>query len=161
MELETKLAEAEKEFIAGAPTREKRSPNEWIPRAPEKYILLFMNEWNGKRTVESSGSMMKRRVKSFAVDPVTWFDSRSVVATHAAMQATYCVTIYLREMRYGTEADEVHGVIQVVNGQTQQLASPVHFISQIQRKNKMAVGSKNNKKKKKKEHGTIQFLYRR
>lgn len=39
MELEAKLAEAEKEFIAGAPTREKRSPTEWIPRAPEKYIL--------------------------------------------------------------------------------------------------------------------------
>ena len=39
MELEAKLAEAEKEFIAGAPTREKRSPSEWIPRAPEKYIL--------------------------------------------------------------------------------------------------------------------------
>ena len=39
MELEAKLAEAEKEFIAGAPTREKRSPAEWIPRAPEKYIL--------------------------------------------------------------------------------------------------------------------------
>ena len=39
MELETKLAEAEKEFVAGAPTREKRSPAEWIPRAPEKYIL--------------------------------------------------------------------------------------------------------------------------
>ena len=39
MELESKLAEAEKEFVAGAPTREKRSPAEWIPRAPEKYIL--------------------------------------------------------------------------------------------------------------------------
>ena len=39
MELEAKLAEAEKEFIAGAPTREKRSPTEWIPRPPEKYIL--------------------------------------------------------------------------------------------------------------------------
>lgn len=39
MELEAKLAEAEKEFVSGAPTREKRSPAEWIPRAPEKYIL--------------------------------------------------------------------------------------------------------------------------
>lgn len=39
MELESKLAEAEKEYVAGAPTREKRSPAEWIPRAPEKYIL--------------------------------------------------------------------------------------------------------------------------
>lgn len=39
MELETKLSEAEKEYIAGAPTREKRSPTEWIPRPPEKYCL--------------------------------------------------------------------------------------------------------------------------
>ena len=31
-ELEGKLSEAEKEFISGAPTREKRSPSEWIPR---------------------------------------------------------------------------------------------------------------------------------
>ncbi|XP_067138314.1 lissencephaly-1 homolog isoform X3 [Centruroides vittatus] len=39
MDLEAKLAEAEKEFIAGAPTREKRSPAEWIPRPPERYCL--------------------------------------------------------------------------------------------------------------------------
>lgn len=38
-ELESKLSEAEKEFISGAPTREKRSPGEWIPRPPEKYEL--------------------------------------------------------------------------------------------------------------------------
>lgn len=38
-ELEAKLTEAEKEFISGAPTREKRSPGEWIPRPPEKYAL--------------------------------------------------------------------------------------------------------------------------
>jgi len=38
-ELEGKLSEAEKEFISGAPTREKRSPGEWIPRPPEKYEL--------------------------------------------------------------------------------------------------------------------------
>ena len=38
-ELEAKLAEAEKEFISGAPTREKRTPSEWIPRPPEKYCL--------------------------------------------------------------------------------------------------------------------------
>jgi len=38
-ELEAKLSEAEKEFISGAPTREKRSPGEWIPRPPEKYEL--------------------------------------------------------------------------------------------------------------------------
>jgi len=35
-ELEAKLSEAEKEFISGAPTREKRAPSEWIPR----YISL-------------------------------------------------------------------------------------------------------------------------
>lgn len=39
MELESKLSEAEKEFIEGAPTRNKRSPSEWIPRPPEKYSL--------------------------------------------------------------------------------------------------------------------------
>ena len=38
-ELESKLNEAEKEFSSGAPTREKRSPGEWIPRPPEKYEL--------------------------------------------------------------------------------------------------------------------------
>lgn len=38
-ELEAKLSEAEKEFIAGAPTRDKRSPAEWIPRPPEKFSL--------------------------------------------------------------------------------------------------------------------------
>jgi platelet-activating factor acetylhydrolase IB subunit alpha len=39
MELESKLSEAEKEFLSGAPTREKRSPSDWIPRPPEKYTL--------------------------------------------------------------------------------------------------------------------------
>lgn len=39
MDLEAKLAEQEKEFIGGAPTRDKRSPTEWIPRPPEKYGL--------------------------------------------------------------------------------------------------------------------------
>lgn len=39
MELESKLNEAEKEFIEGAPTRGKRSPSEWIPRPPEKFCL--------------------------------------------------------------------------------------------------------------------------
>ena len=38
MDLEAKLAEAEKEFISG-PTRDKRSPTEWIPRPPERYSL--------------------------------------------------------------------------------------------------------------------------
>ncbi len=38
-DLETKLAEAEKEFMHGAPTRDKRSPTEWIPRPPEKFAL--------------------------------------------------------------------------------------------------------------------------
>ena len=39
MELETKLSEAEKEYIEGAPTRGKRLPTEWIPRPPEKFSL--------------------------------------------------------------------------------------------------------------------------
>ncbi|KAG8224345.1 hypothetical protein J437_LFUL004301 [Ladona fulva] len=39
MEMETKLSEAEKEYIEGAPTRGKRSPAEWIPRPPEKFSL--------------------------------------------------------------------------------------------------------------------------
>lgn len=39
MELETKLSEAEKEYIEGAPTRGKRLPTEWIPRPPEKHCL--------------------------------------------------------------------------------------------------------------------------
>ena len=39
MELESKLSEAEKEFIEGAPTRGKRSSSEWIPRPPEKFCL--------------------------------------------------------------------------------------------------------------------------
>lgn len=38
-ELEVKLAEAEKEYVSGAPTRDKRTPTEWIPRPPEKYCL--------------------------------------------------------------------------------------------------------------------------
>src|SRR4051812_11674599 len=39
MDLEAKLNEAEKEYVSGAPNREKRSPTEWIPRPPEKYVL--------------------------------------------------------------------------------------------------------------------------
>ena len=39
MELESKLSEAEKEFIEGAPTRGKRLSSEWIPRPPEKHSL--------------------------------------------------------------------------------------------------------------------------
>lgn len=39
MDLESKLSEAEKEFIDGAPTRGKRNPSEWIPRPPEKHSL--------------------------------------------------------------------------------------------------------------------------
>lgn len=39
MELETKLGECEREYVSGAPTRDKRSPAEWIPRPPEKYCL--------------------------------------------------------------------------------------------------------------------------
>ena len=39
MELESKLNEAEKELIEGAPTKAKRTPTEWIPRQPEKFKL--------------------------------------------------------------------------------------------------------------------------
>lgn len=39
LDLESKLTEAEKEVIEGAPTKAKRSPGEWIPRPPEKYAL--------------------------------------------------------------------------------------------------------------------------
>lgn len=39
MDLEAKLSETEKEFNSGVPTRDKRSPAEWIPRPPEKYCL--------------------------------------------------------------------------------------------------------------------------
>lgn len=39
MDLEAKLSEAEKEFNQGGPTRDKRSPSEWIPRPPERYTL--------------------------------------------------------------------------------------------------------------------------
>ena len=39
MDLEAKLADAEKEVNSGAPTRDRRSPSEWIPRPPERYSL--------------------------------------------------------------------------------------------------------------------------
>jgi platelet-activating factor acetylhydrolase IB subunit alpha len=39
MELEAKLAETEREFATGAPTRDKRSSADWIPRPPEKFTL--------------------------------------------------------------------------------------------------------------------------
>ncbi len=39
MDLESKLNEAEREFHSGGPTRDKRSPAEWIPRPPERYSL--------------------------------------------------------------------------------------------------------------------------
>ncbi|KAK7506109.1 hypothetical protein BaRGS_00002831 [Batillaria attramentaria] len=39
MDLEAKLAEVEKEVNSGAPTRDRRSPTEWIPRPPERYSL--------------------------------------------------------------------------------------------------------------------------
>ncbi|XP_054168312.1 lissencephaly-1 homolog isoform X1 [Oppia nitens] len=38
-ELEEKLREVEKEYISGAPMRDKRSPTEWIPRPPERFHL--------------------------------------------------------------------------------------------------------------------------
>lgn len=40
MDLEAKLSEAEKEYMGGAPTRDKRTPSEWIPRPPERSKLL-------------------------------------------------------------------------------------------------------------------------
>ena len=40
MDLEARLQVTEREFhTGGGPTREKRSPTEWIPRPPEKYAL--------------------------------------------------------------------------------------------------------------------------
>ena len=39
MDLEAKLADAEKEFHSGGPTRDKRDPSEWIPRPPERFSL--------------------------------------------------------------------------------------------------------------------------
>lgn len=39
MDLEHKLQEAQREYTHGAPTREKRQPDEWIPRPPEKFAL--------------------------------------------------------------------------------------------------------------------------
>ncbi|CAF4475210.1 unnamed protein product [Rotaria magnacalcarata] len=39
MDLELKLQEALQEATVGGPTREKRSPGEWIPRPPEKFEL--------------------------------------------------------------------------------------------------------------------------
>ncbi|KAK0417740.1 hypothetical protein QR680_013180 [Steinernema hermaphroditum] len=39
MDLESKLKETEKEIASGAPTRDKRKPEEWIPRAPERFEL--------------------------------------------------------------------------------------------------------------------------
>lgn len=45
MELEAKLNDAEKEYIEGAPTRNKRSPGQWIPRPPEKFCLTGKLVW--------------------------------------------------------------------------------------------------------------------
>jgi len=39
MDLELKLQEALQEATTGGPTREKRSPTEWVPRPPEKFEL--------------------------------------------------------------------------------------------------------------------------
>lgn len=39
VDLEAKLTEQEKEYVGGAPTRDKRSPTEWIPRPPERFTL--------------------------------------------------------------------------------------------------------------------------
>ena len=39
MELESRLAETEREIHVGGPTKDKRNPADWIPRPPEKYVL--------------------------------------------------------------------------------------------------------------------------
>lgn len=39
MDLELKLQEAQNEASTGGPTREKRTPGEWVPRPPEKFEL--------------------------------------------------------------------------------------------------------------------------
>ena len=39
MDLESRLTETEREYNQGGPTKDKRSPAEWIPRPPEKYAL--------------------------------------------------------------------------------------------------------------------------
>ena len=39
MDLELKLQEALQEAATGGPTREKRSPGEWVPRPPVKFEL--------------------------------------------------------------------------------------------------------------------------
>jgi WD40 repeat protein len=39
MDLELKLQEALQEATTGGPTRERRSPGEWVPRPPEKFEL--------------------------------------------------------------------------------------------------------------------------
>ncbi|CAF0796576.1 unnamed protein product [Adineta ricciae] len=39
MDLESKLQDALQEVTTGGPTREKRSPTEWVPRPPEKFEL--------------------------------------------------------------------------------------------------------------------------
>ena len=39
MDLEAKLADIKEDINHGGPTRDKRSPTEWIPRPPERYAL--------------------------------------------------------------------------------------------------------------------------
>lgn len=39
MELESKLQELEREVKHGAPTREQRKPEDWVPRGPELHCL--------------------------------------------------------------------------------------------------------------------------
>ena len=39
MELESKLQELEREMRHGAPTREQRKPEDWVPRGPELHCL--------------------------------------------------------------------------------------------------------------------------
>ncbi|MFH4977695.1 hypothetical protein AB6A40_004404 [Gnathostoma spinigerum] len=39
LDLEAKLQEAEREYVQGAPTRDKRQAGDWIPRPPERFCL--------------------------------------------------------------------------------------------------------------------------
>ena len=78
-ELEAKLTEAEKEFISGAPTREKRTPSEWIPRPPEKYALtghrapvtrvLFHPIFSVMISASEDATVKARRTLLFTIQP--------------------------------------------------------------------------------------------
>lgn len=66
MELEAKLTEAEKEVIEGAPTKNKRTPGEWIPRPPEKYS---MSGHRASITRVSYWTFLFKKPKEYIVSP--------------------------------------------------------------------------------------------